>query len=482
MKFSGFWSASRQDSPLVVDTSRAGTILPGMSGVCVMEYASSFYTHTLYEARSGTSIEGLAYIILTNETDLRLSVSAQGARCMGSGAVLRFLSMRKALHTRAETFPDALLVEVAERFGTPTYLYRLDTVDAQLRALSEALPEAHLHYAVKANPCGAVLRHLSERGLGAEVITLGELERALHAGFPPERLILGGPGQSNALVARAAEVGVGAVSLDSLSTAALWKGFPQGMLVMPRVNPGLDPRTHEHLATGAATSKFGMTPEEAFVLAERLGERLAGFHVHAGSQIGDLSVYDEIFSVLTPLFERFSEATTLDLGGGFAVPGFPLEGFAARVRSFVEGLGLRLLLEPGRFLVAPAGVLLTRVLHVKEGATKHVIADAGMADLLRPALYGAAHPIRRVGERGTLEMVDVDGPLCENADRLGRGVALEASPGDLLAVEGVGAYGLTMASNYASSLRPAEVTVQGGRVSLARRRENVADLLRLEHA
>ena len=381
--------------------------------------------------------------------------------------------------------PDATLQGIAEEFGTPTYVYNLEEVDARLQQLQATLPEAHLYYAVKANPCGAVLRHLAKRGLGAEVITEGELARALAAGFPPEKILLGGPRQDPPLIGGALTAGVRLVSLDSLSQAELWEERDAGFLL--RLNPALDPRTHEHLATGAASSKFGMTVEEVEGLAERLHRAgtLAGFHVHAGSQIRDVTVYDEIFERLAPLYERFG-VKTLDIGGGFAVPGFPLSAFAEKVRAFAQEFGLEVILEPGRYLVADAGVLLTRVLHVKRGALTHVIADAGMADLLRPALYGAAHPVRVLGAEGrTVERVDVDGPLCENADRLGRGLELPTPrSGDLLVVEQAGAYGLTMASNYASSLRPAEVTVegtpQGERVRLARRRETVADTVRLE--
>ena len=351
-----------------------------------------------------------------------------------------------------------------------------------------AFPDADLHYAVKANPCGAVLGHLAKQNLGAEVITLGELERSLRAGFPPEHLLLGGPKQDDALRCLALQAGVKRVSLDSVSQWRMWQQALQGeearVRFLVRLNPALDPHTHEHLATGAATSKFGMTLQEAQEVAEGLGERLAGFHVHAGSQIAEMSVYDEIFAVLRPLYERFPDADTLDLGGGFAVPDFPLERFAAKVRGFLEGLEVKLILEPGRYLVAESGVLLTQVLHIKKGVRHHVIADAGMADLLRPALYGAAHPIRvlTVGEEVSEEVkVDVDGPLCENADRLGRAVGLpEVTRGDILVVEEAGAYGLTMASNYASSLRPAEVVLQNGEARLARRRETVEDLWRLE--
>ena len=382
-----------------------------------------------------------------------------------------------------EAFSDALLVKAAEAYDTPLYLYDLDIVVAQVAALKKVLPGATLLYAVKANPSGAVLSTLASLGLGAEVITLGELERAVRAGISPEHILLGGPRQDLALVARAAELGVGRVSLDSVSQWQVWQeANASGVSFLPRVNPGLDPRTHEHLATGAASSKFGMTPAEAERVAEDLAAQgqLGGFHVHAGSQISEMAVYDEIFSVLEPLYKRF-EAKELDIGGGFAVPGFDLGSFAAKVLRFAEHYGLKVTVEPGRFLVAEAGVLLSRVLHVKEGALHHVIADAGMADLLRPALYGAQHPIRIVGRVGSGLVADIDGPLCENADRLGRGRTLpQVAPGDLLVIEQAGAYGFAMASNYASSLRPAEAVLQGGELRLTRARETVDDLVRLE--
>ena len=181
------------------------------------------------------------------------------------------------------------------------------------------------------------------------------------------------------------------------------------------------------------------------------------------------------------MYEAFPETTSLDIGGGFAVPGFDLGNFADKVLAFAERFGLELTIEPGRYLVAEAGVLLTKVLHTKSGARRHVIANAGMSDLLRPALYGAEHPVRVLGKSGVAVTADVDGPLCENADRLARGVTLpEVTAGDLLVVEKAGAYGFAMSSNYASSLRPAEVTVKGGEALLARRRETVEDLVALE--
>ena len=384
--------------------------------------------------------------------------------------------------------PDALLNAAAETFGTPLYVYDLPKITAQVAQVRGAFLDADLFFAAKANPCGAVLRHLAAQGLGAEVISEGELARAQRAGVPAERIMLGGPRQDDGLVSAARRAGVGWVSLDNREQAERWlaasgrQAGPERLLV--RLNPALDPRTHEHLATGAATSKFGLPFGETAALAERLGGRLEGFHVHIGSQIADVSVYNEVFRQLRLLLDRFPDVRTFNLGGGFAVPSFPLGAFAEKVGAFVGSFTgqRRLLLEPGRFLVADSGTLLTRVLHVKSGPVKHVVCDAGMADLLRPALYGARHPIRALGKDGeTTEMVDVDGPLCENADRLGQGVALpKVDPGDLLAVSEAGAYGYTMSSHYASSLRPAEAVWDGETFRLAARRETVEDLWRLE--
>ncbi len=399
--------------------------------------------------------------------------------------------MLRSSHAVEPRLTDDLLESVAERFGTPTYLYDLTFVTLQVERLRAAFPGALLRYAVKANANGALLRHLRGLGIGAEALTSGELERALRAGFDPGDVLLGGPGHTPALARRAAEAGVGLVSLDGAGAYDVWRdALRDSRAAAPRflvrLNPGFDPRTHEHLATAAAHSKFGVAPRAAATLAERVAAdgRLAGFHLHAGSMISEPEVAELVTAALTPLYERFGGLELADLGGGFAVPGAPLPAFADAYAAFAERFGVKLVLEPGRFVVAGAGVLLTRVLHVKDGPRRHVIADGGMADLLRPALYGAHHPVRQVGaQRGPYDAAptDVDGPLCENADRLARDVELpDVQPGDLLSVGHAGAYGFAMASNYASSLRPAEVVWDGSELRLARRRERPEDLWRLE--
>lgn len=388
---------------------------------------------------------------------------------------------------------DDLRLEAAARFGTPTYLYDLTRVSAQAASLAGMFPGARLHYAVKANASGAVLRHVAGLGLAAEALTRGELERALRAGFAPDRVLLGGPGVTAELARRSVEAGVRLVSLDGPGVYEHFERLLQAAPSTPlrflvRLNPGFDPRTHEHLATAAASSKFGVPMADAVRLAQRVWDagRLAGFHVHAGSMLTGSEVARMVVRALQPLYERFPGLDLVDVGGGFAVPNAPLDAFAAEYTAFGQRFGLTLILEPGRVLVAEAGTLLTRVLHVKTGERRHVITDAGMADLLRPALYGARHPIRQVGASpgdapDAGRPTDVDGPLCENADRLAQNVQLSGvAAGDLLEVQQAGAYGFAMASNYASSLRPAEAVWDGHQLRLARRREKPEDLWRLE--
>ena len=379
---------------------------------------------------------------------------------------------------------DADLAALAAHHGTPTYVLDLDDVRARLAELRAAFPDAHVHYAAKANGHPAVLRALAERGAGVEAITEGELRAAAAAGVPGSALLLGGPGQDAAARAAARELGVALVSLDGRAQAAAWRAEPGPLpRFLVRVHPQLDPATHPHLATGAMGSKFGVTPAVAAALARDLAEagRLAGFHVHVGSMIADPRTYDALLAVLDPLFDAVPEARVANLGGGFAVPGADLPAVAARVVPWVRRRGLELRLEPGRFLVADAGTLLTRVLWRKEpgetGGRTHWICDAGMTHYARHALYGAEPPIRGVGTlRGRPATGDVDGPACENGDRLGTDRTLAADAGDLLAVGRAGAYGAAMASTYTAAPRPAEVVIDGGVARLARRRETPADL------
>lgn len=380
---------------------------------------------------------------------------------------------------------DDFLLSLTKRFGTPLYVYDLDVVSERIAQLRAAFGnEAKLFYAMKANRLSHVLRHVHAHGMGAEVLTIGELESALHAGIPASNILLGGPGHTPELVQRAIQVGVELVSIDSTSVYSLWKDAPFAGKFLLRVNPGFDPGTHPHLATAAEDSKFGLTLSEAHDLAKHLhpAEQLAGFHIHAGSMIRDTAVTAAVVEVLTNFYETYPGLPLVDFGGGFAIPDGPVAAVGHIVQPFIDRFQVTPIFEPGRFVIGEAGQLLTTVLHVKDGAKRHVIADAGMADLLRPALYDAVHPIAVLGkELASDTLADIDGPLCENGDRLGIDRELgDVEPGDVLAVEFAGAYGFAMSSNYVAHLRAAEVVVQGGEAKLARRRETPDDLWRLE--
>ncbi len=376
-----------------------------------------------------------------------------------------------------------LLFKIAQDYGTPTYIYKLEHIQNNINKLMQYLPTAQILYAVKANPNGAILKFLAQNKVGAEVISMGELQRALAAGLSPENISLDGPRQDPELIEAAIKAGIKWVSLDSMSQWQLWQNFEHSKLkFFIRLNPALDPKTHPHLSTGAAESKFGMTMAETELVAADLKAKgqLAGFHVHAGSQISDFAVYDEVLARLKPLFTKYG-GEYINIGGGFHVPDFDFKAFAKIMNDFSDDLGLKIVTEPGRYLVADSGFLLTKVLHSKTGSLNHLICDAGMADLIRPALYNGVHPIKAVSKSENLTVYDVDGPLCENADRLARAVSLpELESGDLLVISQAGAYGFTMSSNYASSFRPAEVVIDNNEIKLVKKRETVEDLLRLE--
>lgn len=364
---------------------------------------------------------------------------------------------------------DQHLLDIAATYGTPCYVYDTAIVERQIHNLRQYFSNAHIYYALKANPYHGILELFQQHNFGAEVISQGEIKAAREAALP---LLVGGPRQDEAMLACALEHDdIGYISLDSASQWQNWQEvhhaqqqsqevMPKGNLLI-RLNPQLDPKTHPHLATGAADSKFGLPLEQVHTLATRLGAHLCGFHVHAGSQISDISIYDAILTQMEQLFRTFPQAKSLNLGGGFAVPTFDMAAFAAKIQPFVAEHGLELILEPGRFLVAEAGVLLTRVLHHKKGQRNHVICDASMATLLRPALYNAEHPIRKLGaQEGVPEVVDIQGCLCENSDILGRARRLPPiCKGDILVIEQAGAYGSSMASAYAGSSPANEVMI-----------------------
>ncbi len=372
--------------------------------------------------------------------------------------------------------PHALLVEAAERWGTPLYVTDLDAASSAAHAWRDALPGALVAYAVKANPDPALLRRLAIDGFGFEVVGPVELALALRAGGTPERIVVNGVGQTDGDLAAALATGalVNAESLGAL--AALIAAGGPGRIGL-RINPGLDADTHPHLATGSADAKFGIALDElpaALASLRSAGIRPWSIGAHIGSAIAD----PEPFGRLAELLHRLADeagAERIDLGGGFA--GSPAE-WAATIRPHLPDPA-RLIVEPGRSIVRDAGWLLTRVVRVQ--ARGHLIADAGMTELLRPMLYGARHPVTVLTPGGPLPS-DVrgwtlSGPVCEAGDVLARDLADASGEGALLAIGEAGAYGAAMASNYNGRLRPAQAVIEGGELRLSRRRETLEDHL-----
>ena len=394
------------------------------------------------------------------------------------------------------------LEDVAREHGTPVYVYSRATIEAAFDAYRKAFaPVRHrVCYAVKANGNGAVLRVLAGLGAGADIVSGGELLAALRAGFPARHVVFAGVGKTDEEIALGLEQGIGEWNAESeeeirrLSAAAAARG--RTARVSLRVNPDIDARSHPYISTGLREAKFGVdiarAPEILRRARELPGVAVVGLQCHIGSQITEIEPLAAAARALADLSRRLLDEgfalETIDLGGGLGVSydgrGVPdPSALAAAVLPAVERLPLTLVLEPGRSLVAAAGVLLTRVLYLKDGgARRFVIVDAGMNDLMRPALYDAHHRIEPVVERGgPVELVDVVGPVCETSDFLARRRELERPQvGDLLAVRDTGAYGFSMSSRYNMRPRAAEVLIENGRPRLVRRRETFEDMVETE--
>ena len=396
------------------------------------------------------------------------------------------------------------LAELAERYGTPLYVYDLEHVEARFRAFDRAFADVDtlIAYSVKANGNLAILYRLGRLGAGADIVSLGELHRAQRAGIPPDRIVFAGVGKTKAEMRAALGAGIHAFNVESRGELERLDAVAAAMgMVAPfavRVNPDIaSPSPHEYTRTGHAESKFGVPVEETYELYRwargRPHLRSRGLDVHIGSQILDPRPFQEalarVVAMVPTLREAGDELEFVDIGGGYGVPydeeaRFLLEELADAVIPLIRSVGLRLVLEPGRFIVGESGVLLTRVEYLKRvGGKQFVIVDGGMSELIRPSHYGGYHAIEPVvmSVSRPIDVVDVVGPICESGDFLARARRLELpEPGELLAVRTAGAYGFTMASNYNARRRPAEALVEGDQVHLVRTRETLEDLVRGE--
>ncbi len=399
------------------------------------------------------------------------------------------------------------LSRIAAEVDTPTYVYSKRAIEDAFRAIDGSLAFApHLvTYAVKANGNLAVLRTLAALGSGADIVSAGELARALRAGFSPERIVFSGVGKRREEIAAALETGIRAIHVESVpeldAVEAEARRLGKVAKISLRVNPDVDPQTHPYIATGLHESKFGIEFDVATALLPRLVAsphlELEGISTHIGSQLGSPAPLRDAITLLGGFAIRCREAgaplANIDVGGGWPLdyghekaPYPPVTEFAAAIRAGLEAsgaskLGLTVVTEPGRALVGNAGVLLTRVLYVKDTPKKRfVIVDAAMTELIRPALYQAYHAVQPVKEPAfgaQLSKVDVVGPVCESGDFLGKERMLpEVAAGDLLVMRCAGAYGREMASTYNARPLAAEVMVEGGAARVVRRRAGLESL------
>ena len=424
------------------------------------------------------------------------TAAAAGAKKSGD-------SIARADALRCEGVP---LEVIAREVGTPCYVYSAAVIRDQYQRLRSALGklDARLHYSVKANSSIAILSLLRELGAGVDIVSGGELYRALKAGFTGSDIVFSGVGKTEREMEEALRAGVLFVNVESeqevhaLNAVANLIGATAPVAL--RVNPEVLVETpHPYTRTGEKGMKFGIPFDEALAVAKVAATlpnlRLIGLDMHVGSQISQFAPYEVGLQRLLHLRREIEHATGikleyLDIGGGLAVTydaaerAVDVKQFGEVIAAIAGGSGLKIILEPGRFLVGNAGILLTRVLYRKRsGGKEFIITDAGMTDLLRPSHYNAFHRIEAVNPRGHTTVADVVGPICESGDFLALDRQIDdAQPGDLLAVQSTGAYGFVMASNYNSRPKPAEVLVDGNKFAIITRRESYEDLVRNESA
>lgn len=396
---------------------------------------------------------------------------------------------------------DVSLEKIAANFGTPTYVYSRAAITAAYLAYANALGDhpGMICFAVKANSNLGVLNILARLGAGFDIVSGGELERVLKAGGDPSRVVFSGVGKKAEEMARALEVGVACFNVESASELELLSQVASAQdkvaHISLRVNPDVDAQTHPYISTGLKENKFGIDINEAPAVYRRASQ-LPGIHIkgvdcHIGSQLTTLTPFldalDRVLLLIDQLAEEGISIHHLDLGGGLGVtyrgetPPSPASYIEA-VKARMAGRSLALMFEPGRSIVANAGLLLTRVLYLKPTAHKNfAIVDAAMNDIIRPALYQAWQDIVPVAPHsGETRTWDIVGPVCETGDFIAKERNLALKEGDLLAMKSSGAYGFVMSSNYNTRGRAAEVMVDGGAAHTVRRRETINDLLGLE--
>lgn len=399
---------------------------------------------------------------------------------------------------------------LAAALPTPLHAYSANAIRQRIAGLQAALVglDALICFAVKANSNLAILQLMAESGVGADIVSSGELRRSLLAGIPAGRIVFSGVGKTEAEIAEALDAGVGRFNVESFDELESLQRVASGRKAVARaavrINPDVDARTHQKISTGKSDNKFGVGIDEArrwfSVSADFPNVRLDGLHVHIGSQILDLEPFRQALERVARFWRELIAAghdiASIDVGGGLGVvyraghdqaidPG----EYVGTIREALAGFDGRILLEPGRYLVAEAGLLLTRVIRTKRGESRNfLIVDAAMNDLMRPSLYEAWHDIELIGAASEeaqrpLTTYDVVGPVCETGDTFAIGRELpECRTGDLLAIHGTGAYGASMSSTYNSRPLAAEVLVDKGRYAVIRRRQSFEEMIMGEQA
>ncbi len=410
-------------------------------------------------------------------------------------------------YQRGELFCESTPIsEVVQKLGTPLYLYSYHSLIDNYTRVRDAFHKLSplICYSIKANGNLTISRILAQEGAGCDIVSGGELYKALQAGFPSQKIAFAGPGKNEKEIEYALKEDVFMLNVESASELELIGKTAQrsgrSARVSLRINPDVDAQTHHYITTGKKRNKFGICFDEAEELYGKIKNssflELIGVHMHIGSQITTPAPYlealEKVVEFVLKLKRKGLDLRYIDMGGGFGI-GYEegklpldIEELAEKIYLLIEKSGMKLILEPGRFLVGPAGILITKALYKKNSAEKtFIIVDAGMNDLIRPSLYGAYHQIKKLKEpydKDSLEVVDVVGPICESGDFFAKDRELPPiKEGEYLAIMDAGAFGFSMSFTYNARPRAAEVLVKDGRWWIIRERGTYPDLIRGEH-
>ncbi len=396
------------------------------------------------------------------------------------------------------------LKEIAKKIGTPFYCYSSSAIINRFDKLKSAFDEnnALIAYSVKANSNQAIISLLAKQGAGADIVSLGELERAIRAGIKPKKIIFSGVGKSEEELARALELNIHCFNLESEAELIRLNNIAAQMgkiaPVSVRINPDIDAKTHKKISTGKSENKFGIPYRQAIEIYQKIADstnlKAIGIDMHIGSQIIDLTPFDNAFALMADLVLELKSLghniEHFDVGGGLGISHGKnekepdIKAYAKIVQKYLDKIDCKLILEPGRWLVGNSGILVTKVEYIKRGEDKDfVIVNAGMNDLLRPTLYEAHHDVLTIEQKnGKKEIIaDIVGPICESSDYMAQSrYMLNVEQGDLLAIMSAGAYGAVMASTYNSRPLIAEILVKDDEFFIIRERQTISDLVNLD--